>query len=145
MRIFIGLVLVAISIYFFSWWGLLSFLVVLPFIGWKDRYKGLLPTNQTSGQTTDYNAAQGIANETTKSFMLMQNILVKTSKKVTTTPELLTMLNQLRDDLRTEKTDNDELSDKELLQTFVQQFSTTFPNWQGEYVILSDLINNNFL
>lgn len=93
---------------------------------------------------TDYNAAEDIATETPKSFRLMQDILVKASKKTTTTDNLLTMLNQLRDDLRTEKPYEDDLPDSELLKDFLQKFSTTFPNWQGEYAILSDLIDNNF-
>ncbi|MBR10558.1 MAG: hypothetical protein CMP48_23105 [Rickettsiales bacterium] len=30
----------------FGWWGLLSLIIALPFIGWKDRHKGPFPTRQ---------------------------------------------------------------------------------------------------
>ena len=144
MRVFIGLAIVAISIFFFGWWGLLSLLVALPFIGWKDRHKGPYPTKQGQARTTDYNAAQDIAAETPKSFRLMQDIVVKASKKATMADDLLPMLNQLLDNLRTEKPYEDNLTDRELLKDFWGQFLTTFPNWQGEYAILSDLIDDNY-
>ena len=144
MRVFIGLAIVAICIFFFGWWGLISLLVALPFIGWKDRHKGPLPTKQRQAGTTDYSDAQDIASETPKSFRQMQDIAVKASKKATTADDLLTMLNQLLYNLRTEKPHEDDSPDRELLQDFLGQFSTAFPNWKGEYAILSDLIDDNY-
>lgn len=43
MRITIGIAIVIISILIFGWWGLFSLIFALPFIGWKDRFKGPLP------------------------------------------------------------------------------------------------------
>jgi hypothetical protein len=46
MRILIGLIVTSISILIFGWWGALSLILVLPFIGWQDRHKGPFPTRQ---------------------------------------------------------------------------------------------------
>lgn len=46
MRVLIGIGIVGLSILLFGWWGLLSLVIALPFIGWKDRHKGPFPTRQ---------------------------------------------------------------------------------------------------
>jgi len=46
MRIYIGIFIIITSILIFGWWGLLSLIFALPFIGWKDRHKGPFPTRQ---------------------------------------------------------------------------------------------------
>lgn len=46
MRITIGIAVVIISILIFGWWGLFSLFFALPFIGWKDRFKGPFPISK---------------------------------------------------------------------------------------------------
>lgn len=144
MRTILGLGIVGVSIALFGWWGALSLLIALPFIGWQDRHKGPFPTNQPQTQTSSYIVGMNLGNEAPKSFKLMQNILMKASKKSTSKDDLLPALSQLRDSLRMEKPFIEDTDDRKLLHDFLIQFSSAFPNWKSEYSILSDLIDSNF-
>ncbi len=60
MRVYIGLAILIVSIFIFKWWGLLSLVFVLQFIGWKDRHKG--PFYTPSEGVTDWDKGMEFQN-----------------------------------------------------------------------------------
>lgn len=144
MREVIGFIVIVICIYFFGWWGLLSIILVMPIIGWKDRHKGPFPINQSVSGVSDYRQANNIAKRMPKSFRKMQDLLVKTSKESSSEDELIDMLVELRDNLREESLSDVGISDKKILTDFVDNFSKSFPNWRAEYIAVNFLIEKNY-
>lgn len=142
MRVIIGIGIVVISVLIFGWWGLLSLIIALPFIGWPDRHKGPFLTSQR--KTSNYSKADRIANEIPSAFRSIQDLLVEIDKKSLTSDELHSQLHLLKGTLRFEKYSDSRLTDKDMLFEVVNQFSEAFPNWQKEYAIIHEAIQKEF-
>tara|TARA_A100000171_G_C2124641_1_gene142782 strand:- start:811 stop:1242 length:432 start_codon:yes stop_codon:yes gene_type:complete len=142
MRFFIGIGIIVGSILIFGWWGLLSLIIALPFIGWQDRHKGPFPTNQRV--TTDYRKGNILGSEIPISFRSIQNLLVKIGKESLNSSDLHIELHVLVGTLRIEKYAVSNLTDKQVLLQVMQDFSSAFPNWQKEYSIINEAINHEF-
>lgn len=141
MRIWIGIGIVAVCILLFGWWGLLSLIIALPYIGWPDRHKGPFPTNQN--RITNSDLALELADETPNSFRKAQDILVEFAKS-SNNENLISEIQQLLLLLKKEKFVNSSLSDSEILKEYILLFSDAFPNWQNEYNRLVEIINSKF-
>ena len=144
MRITIGVLVFFVSILLFGWWGLVSLLFVLPFIGWQYRHAGPLKTssNNESSHVTDYDEAGQLSREAPKSFKLMQEILLKAEGKASPTRVLLPMLRDQKDFLNMEF--GGDSADKDLLLNYTERFSKVFPNWRQEYLMLLSIIHREF-
>ena len=142
MKLLFILGLIWFCIIYYDWWGLLSLLILLPFIPWPERLKRQFIKNQ---KITDYEFAVQLRKQVPNSFILMQDILIKASKETTTSGELLDQLKLLRYNLKMEEYTSHDLSDNAILNKFFEQFSLVFPNWQGEYEKLYVLIDSDFI
>ncbi|WP_339706082.1 hypothetical protein [Algoriphagus aquimarinus] len=142
MRIIIGLGIVVFSVLIFGWWGLISLIIALPFIGWPDRHKGPFPTSQR--KSSNYSKADRIANEIPSAFRSIQDLLVEIDKKSLTSDELHVQLHMLTGTLRFEKYSDSRLTDKDMLFEVMNQFSEAFPNWQKEHAIIHEAIQKEF-
>ncbi|MBA4336893.1 hypothetical protein C0416_03945 [bacterium] len=135
MILAVVLVITAVSIYFFGWWGLLSILLVPVIIG---VYKGM---HNEHAVTTDYASALEMGECAPLSFRAMQDILVKIGKEDS---ELDEDFHQLLTCLKTEIDFPKDATDKEIIVEFIQKFSKIFPNWQNEYSELTKAIDSKF-
>ncbi len=125
-----------------GWWGLLSLLIVLPFIGWKDRHKGpfFLPTKGT----TDWEGGMSFSEKFPISSKLFQDLLVNISKNLHTEENLKLQLSEILRVLKDEGYAENPDSSKDVLIGFLNQFSALFPNWQSEYKKIFESIKMHF-
>ncbi|MDA0195274.1 MAG: hypothetical protein O2951_09550 [Bacteroidetes bacterium] len=142
MRVFIGIGIVVTSILIFGWWGLLSLIIALPFIGWADRHKGPFPTNQN--RTSNYETADKLTSEIPTAFRNIQDLLVDIEKNSLTSDDLHVQLHMLRGTLRYEKYGDSRITDQKMLLEVIRKFSSSFPNWQREYAIIIEAIHKEF-
>ena len=79
MRLLIGFVFFLVCLFLLKWWGLLSLIVIIPFIGWKDKHKG--PLLIQSNGTTNYKKAGNLLTKYPRSGKKLQDILLDLDKK----------------------------------------------------------------
>ena len=144
MKLLFTLGIIWFSILYYNWWGLLSLLIMFPFIPWPERLKRQFIKNKNQ-KTTHYEFAVQLRKQVPNSFILMQDILIKASKETTTPGDLLDQLKLLRYNLIMEEYTSHDLSDSAILNEFLKQFSMVFPNWQNEYAKLYVLIDSDFI
>lgn len=142
MRVFIGFAILIISISIFKWWGLLSLLIVLPFVGWKDRHKGpfFIPTDGVS----NYEDGMRFHQKFPQSSRKLQDILVDLQNERIDDAQLKNDIYLLLDNLKSENFGAKEDTDSEILMGFVNKFSANFPNWKTEYSSIAKCIRSGF-
>ncbi len=127
----IGIVIIIASFLLFKWWGFLSLIVVLPFVGWADRYKS--PFSKKNIQTTNWGTGIEFISAYPLSGKTFQALLLKLSKGQCEgedlKEELSGLLSNLSDDGFGDKTESDQ---KKILN-YLELFSKYFPNWKDEY------------
>jgi hypothetical protein len=140
MRNFIAVFFVSLCLIIFGWWGLLSILIALPFVGWKDRHKG--PFFTPKNGVSDFDGGTAFHLKYPISSRSLQDLLVDLSKGTMTEERLLIVLGALLDRLKQEGYGDTNDSDQDLLMGFLNQFSSFFPNWKAEYTFIAKSIRS---
>ena len=134
-RLIVAPLIVIICVYSFSFWGLLSLPVAIWII--------LSPLFKSkSSCVTDYNSADSLGSAAPLSFRKMQDILVDISKNRINDETMNCEMSELLNLLRKEVVQGRELSDCEILSGYTVAFQSSFPNWQKEYSVIFNYIDN---
>ena len=136
MKELISLVAFVFCCYFFGWTGILSLLIILPFLGWGERHNGPLPTN--GAKMTNYSRAHKLSEKSPEAFSLAQDLLVKISRGETRgcLDHLLSI------DLELQKANlYPDVGERERLEMYFTEFQASFPNWPKEYKIINDTLS----
>lgn len=136
----VAIIILTACVYFLKWWGLLSLIVLLPFIGWNDKHKG--PFLYTRKGVTDFRKSDILFEKYPESHRLLQDLLVKISKQ--SKPyniDIQQDLELLLKKLKLEEYEQ-ESSNTEILIGFLNEFADAFPNWVPEYKYIHSFIKN---
>ena len=134
----VAIIILTACVYFLKWWGLLSLIVLLPFIGWNDKHKG--PFLYTRKGVTDFRKSDILFEKYPESHRLLQDLLVKISKQ--SKPyniDIQQDLEFLFKKLKLERYEQ-ESSSNEILIGFLNEFADAFPNWVPEYKYIHSFI-----
>jgi hypothetical protein len=141
-RIIIAIIIFNISLYFLGWWGFLSLIVLLPFVGWNDKHKG--PFLYTRKGVTDFRKSDILFKKYLESHRVLQDLLVRISKeKEPYNMNIQQDLEILFKKLKSEEYEQ-ESSDREILIGFLNEFADAFPNWIPEYKYIHSFIIKEF-
>ncbi len=137
-RIIIAIVIFTVCMYFLKWWGLLSLVVLLPFIGWNDKHKG--PFLCTRKGVTDFKKSDILFEKYPESHRTLQDLLVKISNgnkpyNIDIQQDLEILLKKLK----LEEYEQ-ESSDIEIITGFLNEFADVFLNWVPEYKYIHSFI-----